>query len=100
MTRVFSRAPGVLYDTLDQRAVLIDAQGTELITLNPLGTLVWQALDGARNDEAIAGQIAAQFAEVEPRRIADDLHGFLDQLLQLELITEIANPAAHPHPSA
>ncbi len=100
MTRIFSRAPRVLYDTLDERAVLIDAQGTELITLNALGTRVWQALDGARDDEAITGEITARFADVDPRRITDDVHGFLDELLQLGLITEVTDLAAHPHRSA
>ncbi len=40
------RSPNVTYETIDGRAVLVDVAGTELITLNPVGTLVWNVPSG------------------------------------------------------
>jgi hypothetical protein len=34
------RAENVTYDIVDGRAVIVDPQGWELVTLNPVGTLV------------------------------------------------------------
>jgi hypothetical protein len=40
------RSPNVTYETIDGRAVLVEVAGTELITLNPVGILVWNAPSG------------------------------------------------------
>ena len=44
----FRRAPGVIYDELDGHAVLLDRAAVRMLTLNPVGTLVWQLLDDDR----------------------------------------------------
>ena len=38
------RREGVLAEVLDDRAMLVAPDGTELITLNPTGTAVWESL--------------------------------------------------------
>ncbi|MBA3956158.1 MAG: PqqD family protein [Acidimicrobiia bacterium] len=48
------RSPDVTYEIVDGRAMLIDAAGTEIITLNPVGSLVWSALDGERGVAGLA----------------------------------------------
>ena len=89
--RVLRRIPNILYDTFDGRATLIDADGTELIELNRLGTLVWDGLDGERSSEAIAEQLAVRFDGVEPDRVASDVEAFLDELQRLALVEEVAS---------
>lgn len=75
------RAPGVVYDEVGGRAVLIDADGHEMITLNPTGTLVWHALDGTRDVEAIAAHVHDEVdSEVSRERIEQDVRSFLDEL--------------------
>jgi len=90
---VLRRSPNVLYDLLDERAVLIDAQGTELITLNRVGTVVWQALDGERSPVQIADELAGLFEDVDRRRISTDVEAFLDELRRLGLVAEASDAA-------
>ena len=39
------RSPNVGYDVLDGQAVLIDPVGLEMLTLNAVGTFVWNELE-------------------------------------------------------
>lgn len=97
---VFRRNQKVLSEVMDRRALLIDGQGTELIQLNPVGTAVWEALDGRRGVEAINGELAVRFPDVDPAGIAADVDAFLLELHGLGLIEEVlAPPAVEPPPS-
>jgi hypothetical protein len=94
--RVFRRTPNVLYDLLGEQAVLIDAQGTEIITLNRLGTLVWQALDGEHDANGIVRQVTAMFEDIDPQRITQDVELFLDELNRLSLVVEVPGGSEEP----
>jgi hypothetical protein len=97
--RTFRRTPGVIHDLLDDRPVLIDALGTELITLNHVGGLVWQSLDGTRDSTAVAAQVAERFQGVEPALITRDVELFLDELRRLGLVEETDSPAQRGEPA-
>src|ERR1700722_7677728 len=86
---VFDRTPGVLFDRLDERAVVIDARGTELITLNQAGRVVWEALDGRRDTEAIAQELRTRFSDTDPRRVGEDVKSFLSELERLNLVVAV-----------
>ena len=47
MSTRFRRSDEVVFEVSAGRAVLLDRTGKELITLNPVGTLVWQASSAA-----------------------------------------------------
>jgi len=90
-----ARNPSVLYEQLDDRALLIDAEGTELMTLNLVGTLVWEALDGHRDADVIAAELASRFPQVPPERIEADVRAFLGELRREDLVVDGApGPAA------
>src|SRR5437867_1942294 len=55
------RAAGVSYEVVDHQAVLIDPDGTELITLNPVGTRIWEELDGGRGTSELATDLLPSF---------------------------------------
>jgi coenzyme PQQ synthesis protein D (PqqD) len=79
------RADHVIWEVTGARAVLLDPDGTELITLNPVGTLVWDAIDG-RSPDAIADLLHPQFEGVTREQLAIDVRAFLDDLEQLGVI--------------
>jgi hypothetical protein len=79
------RADHVIWEVTGARAVLLDPDGTELITLNPVGTLVWDAIDG-RTPDAIADLLHPQFEGVTREQLAIDVRAFLDDLEQLGVI--------------
>ena len=65
------RSPDVVYEVVDGRAMLVDPAGEEFLTLNEVGTLVWQALDGVRGPAEIAAALldrvdGVTLAELEP----------------------------------
>lgn len=76
------RSPDVVDDSVDGRAVLVDADGRELITLNPTGTLVWRSMDGSRDLVEIARIVHDEVGgEVSREQIERDVRGFVDELL-------------------
>ena len=54
---VFRRADNVVVQVVDERAFLLDERGEEMIVLNQVGSMVWDALDGERGDSAIASVV-------------------------------------------
>ena len=70
------------------RAVLLDASGTELITLNPVGSLVWNELDGARDADELAADLHGRFTSVGLGELRDDISAFLDELAELGLAVD------------
>jgi hypothetical protein len=78
-------ADHVIWEVTGTRAVLLDPDGTELITLNPVGTLVWDAIDGVPPD-AITDLLLPQFEGVSREQLAIDVRTFLDDLEELGVI--------------
>jgi hypothetical protein len=82
------RSPDVTFEVVDGRAILIDGAGKELITLNPVGTLVWNALDGSRDAEGLAGHLLPSLQGVTEEQLTEDIHTFLTELQTAELVIE------------
>jgi hypothetical protein len=78
----------VVSDVVDGKAVLVDPAGREIITLNALGTLVWDALDGTRDLEQLCDGIAARYPDVPAARVDADVRVFLDELTRLDLLAD------------
>ena len=83
-----ARAEGVVYEVVDGQAVLVDAAGREMITLNPVGTLIWQALDGESDAVALAARLLPQLEGVTGDQLQSDVTAFLRELLDLGLAKE------------
>ncbi len=71
-----------------ERAVLLDAAGRELITLNPVGTMVWNELDGRRDVDTIAADLLPHFTGVDLDVLRADIAAFTDELVTLGLAVD------------
>lgn len=81
------RSPDVVDEEVDGRAVLVDAEGRELITLNPTGTLVWGLLDGERDLEEVARHVHENVGdEVALEQVEADVRRFVDELVEEGLV--------------
>ena len=80
----------VVFDMAGERAVLLDASGRELITLNPVGSIVWNELDGARDAAALAADLHGRFTGVDHDELTRDIDAFLDELAALGLAVDAA----------
>ena len=82
------RSPEVTFEVVEGRAILIDGKGTELITLNPVGSLVWDALDGTRDAEALADHLLPSLQGVTKPQLESDVATFLAELRNEGLVVE------------
>jgi len=84
----WQRSPDVVYEVVDGQAVLVDPAGTELITLNQVGTLVWEELDGARDATDLATDLLPQFNGVTLAQLEQDIAAFLAKVQAAGLVCE------------
>ena len=84
----FQRTPGVTFEKSGDRVVILDAEGAVMTTVNPVGSLIWQALDGERDTEELARHLSETFPDVEETVLISDTEEFLTSMLQAGLVTE------------
>ena len=89
MFMIFRRADNIGMQVVDGRAFLLDEGGAEMIVLNPVGTMVWDALDGASDASAIAASLAASFEDVSLAELESDVRYFLDELASVALVVAV-----------
>ena len=76
----FRRTAGVTFEVSAGRAVLLDADGETLTTLNPTGTTIWRSLDGSRDVTELAARLAEEHPDVPIGTLEGDVEAFLDEL--------------------
>jgi hypothetical protein len=84
----WQRAPGVFYDVIDGQAVVVDPDGTELVTLNPVGTMIWEELDGTRGPCELAADLAPRLEGVTVTELERDIAAFLAEIEAAGLVSE------------
>jgi hypothetical protein len=73
------------WQTLEGEAVILDLEGRRVMGLNPVGSLVWNLLDGKRTAAEIAAAVADRF-QIANHRAAEDVGAFLSALSARGLI--------------
>jgi hypothetical protein len=86
---MFQRADSVVLQVVDDRAFLLDEAGTEMIVLNPVGTMVWETLDEPLDAGAIAASLVDHFDDVALPQLVTDVGEFLDELAELGLVVPV-----------
>lgn len=85
----YRRADGVTFEVSGERALLLDAAGATLTTLNPAGTAIWRALDGHRGVDDLTAELADAHPDVPVGVLRADVEEFLEVLAADELIESI-----------
>lgn len=80
----------MVFEVTGDRAVLLDPSGKELVTLNPVGTVVWQLLDEPRDAGDVAAALHAAFPDVPMAKLEDDAKRFLAELAASDLVVDDA----------
>jgi hypothetical protein len=86
----YRRAEQVVAEMVDGRAFLLDESGTEMIVLNAVGALVWNALDRATEVDEIVDLLLPEFDEGDTGTIHADVSAFLAELQSLKLVEQTA----------
>ena len=65
------------------RAVILDAAGSVMTTLNEVGSVIWRELDGERDTATLAVDLAPTFDGVDPETLEADIKEFAARLIDL-----------------
>jgi hypothetical protein len=76
----------VLAEVIDDQAALVTSDGTELITLNPVGTVVWDALSATNDVAGIVDLVVRACEPVDRARVDADVRNFLAELAAAGLV--------------
>lgn len=82
----YRRSDEMTWDEAGDRVVILDARGAVLITLNPVGTLLWHALAEPLDAPALVDHLADTFPEVDRAQLDADVQEFVDSLLAEGLV--------------
>jgi len=61
----------------------------ELFTLNDMGKVIWERLDGQKSLKVIIDELVAEF-EAPAGEITEDVSGFVEELLKRSMVVEIS----------
>lgn len=71
--------PGLAERIIDGEALIVNAEGGEILVLNETGSLVWQLLDGSHDVASIVARVVDEF-DVEESAARTDVVAFLRAL--------------------
>ncbi|MFZ1060313.1 MAG: PqqD family protein [Candidatus Rokuibacteriota bacterium] len=86
---IVAKAPTTAWRIIEGEAVILSMETKVLRGLNPVGSRVWELIDGRRSVEEIAGLIVEEF-DVTPEAAAQDVRRFVEELLVRGLVTTLA----------
>ena len=81
--------PKTAWRIIEGEAVILSLDTKVLRGLNPVGSRIWELIDGQRSLEEIADIIVREFA-VAPGEAAQDVRTFIEALLERGLVTPLA----------
>ena len=85
---ILAKAPTMAWRVIDGEAVILSMETKVLRGLNPVGSRVWELIDGQRSVEEIAHVIVEEF-DAAPREAAQDVRGFVQELLDKGLVIPV-----------
>lgn len=85
-------SPNVLFQALQDEAILLDLATEQYIGLDPVGTRIWQLL-ADQNDTTMVMATLQQEYEVDADTLAADVAAFITQLCTVGLATVEPNYA-------
>ena len=80
------RNPATAWRVIGGEAVILSLDTKVLRGLNPVGSRVWELIDGRRSLDEIVEVIAGEF-DVATAAAASDVHAFVEALLAKGLVT-------------
>lgn len=83
--------PQVAARIVDGSAVIVLADAGEVNVLNPVGSRIWELIDGAHSGNDIVQRIVAEY-EVTAEQATQDVQAFLQTLLDANAITLYEHP--------
>jgi hypothetical protein len=85
---IVTKAPTTASRIIEGEAVILSLDTKVLRGLNPVGSRVWELIDGQRSVEEIVGLVVQEF-DVALQEAAGDVQAFVQELLDRGLVTPL-----------
>jgi MinD-like ATPase involved in chromosome partitioning or flagellar assembly len=85
---IVAKNPKTAWRIIEGEAVILSMDTKVLRGLNPVGSRIWELIDGQRSLEDIVGVIVQEF-DVMPGDAAQDVRAFIQELLDRGLVTRL-----------
>ena len=90
LKKIYKRKDDIVHRRIAGETILVPIRGSladmqKIFSLNPIGELIWQDLDGSRSLQQISEDIQSSF-EVTKEEAGADLEAFIAELLREGLI--------------
>jgi hypothetical protein len=82
---ILHRSEDVLFQEVGGEAVLLDLASEQYFGLDPVGTRIWELVDGKASLRDIHGTLCAEY-DADAARIGEDLLGLAVRLLDAGLV--------------
>ncbi len=79
------RNPDVVYQIVDNEAVLVQPNGGKVTVLNNVGSDIWQFIDGSNSIKLIVDELRSRYT-MDTETLTRDILDFIEILLQKKLI--------------
>ncbi len=86
---LYRHAEHITWDRADDRVVVLDPDGSTLVTLNPLGSVLWSELDEPRETTELVERLHGDFPDVGIPQLTDDVETYLSSLLAEGLLVTV-----------
>ena len=86
---IVTKAPATAWRVIEGEAVILSMDTKILRGLNPVGSRVWELIDGQRGVDDIVGAIVQEF-DVSLEAAARDVGDFVRELLAKSLVTRVS----------
>jgi hypothetical protein len=93
MNRIFRKITSVSTRTIGDEVILVPIKGQlaqlqQVFVLNPVGSFIWDHLDGTEDLNALKTALTAAF-DVEPKEAENDIRGYIEDLTAHGLVIEV-----------
>lgn len=82
-TASYRRRDDIVFERVDDRVMLLDRAGMEMVTLNPVGSVVWELLDEPKSVGDLVAALSTRFPEVGTERLTGDVEAFLGEMVEV-----------------
>ena len=85
---IVAKNPKTAWRIIEGEAVILSMDSKVLRGLNPVGSRIWELIDGQRSLEEIIEVVIQEF-DVAPADAAQDVRAFIQELLNRGLVTPV-----------
>ncbi len=87
LEEIFQKNPEIVYRIIDGNAILVSSKDDKIMSINEVGTRIWDLLDGKTTIKEIIVKITEEF-DVDQDTAKDDVQEFVEKCLKINIISE------------